>query len=466
MKHDLNQLATLTVMLLAPVTCEAVSVPGPDDLRKAAGESGEIVLGELEAFRSSHLADITIQGPKFAADGSVTGTTTMGGKSSKVLLQFVPQNSGLGKWMLAIKLPTQRLGDLLQAQSGGFDGIQISTPTLVFAKQSATLNVGSLAPAIRDFYGDSLAQTANEVKLEDGLNLLTVASAQGDIQAGAETLGLSIDEVALQGVLLKNFDSKMVKQAYANGTLARTLGKEAQLRARLTNGSLQGLPQEFVIRDLSLLVTGQPHVGLEFFMTVGAGDQQRDFRCQCLFIGDSKSKSQGVSISATSDVDQPWRDAFGIHGMNMSNVLLEIRYERQQNGIPSTLIGLAGDLQFGRQLVSVTGGLQSRAGLTTAFLKGSINSLHRDDLVQLVNAMSKPGQPQIDAQVLPSFEIRDAAFTFAPSGGSDLLGIESGVGVKGELIIFDSPVGRADVLADSMKPLIRIEADVNEFSHR
>ena len=150
-----SQWATLALILSAPMLCQA-QVPGPEQLKAAVAQSGQLVLGELEAFRSTHLADVTIQGPKFALDGSITGTTTLGGKSSKVLMQFVPQNSGIGKWMLAVKLPTQRLGDLLQAQAGGLDGLQVSTPIMVFAKQRATIKVALLDPAVRAFYGDSL----------------------------------------------------------------------------------------------------------------------------------------------------------------------------------------------------------------------------------------------------------------------------------------------------------------------
>jgi tetratricopeptide (TPR) repeat protein len=325
-------------------------------------------------------------------------------------------------------------------------------------------------PEIRDFYRDVFGPGEFELEIQDGVNLLTAASVEAEVRSGTQMLGLNLEKLVLQGSNLKNFDAEELGQAKRDGKLLKAMGREAELRARLTDLKIKGLPKEFQIRDLALLVTGQPTVGLEFFMTVGTGNDQRDFRCQAKFMMANQQNQglQGVSISATSDVDQPWRNALGLKGLEMRDLKMEIRYERTGAAAPPTvLIGVGGKMKFAEKFVEVVGGVQSKAGILVGFFRGSINSINRDDLVAVINdahaLASNQDRKRIDARSLPDFELRDATFNFAPLGGSEELGIESGIGLEGELVLFGSPVGQADVLGDSNQPLVRLTANVNRF---
>ncbi len=464
----LGALFTLFATFMGEAT--AAEVPDLSKLKQAAIESGKVALGQFELFQSSYLADVTIQGPKFSEDGSISGTTTLAGRDARVVLQYIEANEGIGRWVLAMMLPTERLGELAPAVHGSItDQLQLATPILVFAKQAARLRSRDLAPEVRSFYQQVYDSPTFEVHLEPGVNLLTAASAQADIQAGATTLGLNLDKLVLEGVILKNFDAEQLKEAKQNGRLLKAMGREAELRARLRDAKVEGLPKDFVVSELALLVTGEPVVGLQFKLAVGADSDRREFRCRSKFLVASKQNGgrQGVSISARSDVEQPWRNALGIAGLEMRQLTLEIRYERIKAGPPAASIGVSGELKFGDKFVEVSGGLQSRRGVTIGFFKGSINSLDRDDLVAVVNDLhaTVPGQRRelIDGSLLPDFELRKVVFNYAPLGGSAELGIESGIGLSGELYLFGSKVAQADVLADATQPLISIRANVNRF---
>lgn len=450
----------------------AQSLPDSELLKQAAQDQGKLVLGDFEAFHDSYLSDVTIQTPRFANDGSISGTSTFAGRQSRIVLHYVESNSGMGRWILAVKLPTEKLGELAPAVGGSItDQLRLATPIMIFSKQATRLDSRQLDSEIRSFYQDVFGQADFELDFQDGVNVLTAASVEADILAGTQLLGLNMEKLVLQGSILKNFDAEELKQAKRDGKLLQAMGRDAELRARLTNLKITGLPQEFQIRDLALLVTGQPTVGLEFYMTVGTGNNQRDFRCRANFLlaNEQNQGRQGVSISAVSDVDQPWRDALGIDGLEMRNLTMEIRYERVAATAPPTvLIGIGGEMKFADKFVEVIGGVQSKAGLLVCFFKGSINSIGRDDIVAVINdahaLATNSGRGIIDARGLPDFEIRNATINFAPLGGSEELGIESGIGLTGELILFGSPIGQADIFGDANQPMARLSANVNHFN--
>ncbi len=117
------------------------------------------------------------------------------------------------------------------------------------------------------------------------MNLVTSIDVQADLQAGLKTLGVNLDNLVLEGVLLKNFDAETFRNSRREGRLASAVAKEAELRAKLASVGLAGLPADFQIADLALLVTGKPSAGVSFDMIVGNDSGQRRFDCRGQFLG-------------------------------------------------------------------------------------------------------------------------------------------------------------------------------------
>ncbi len=83
--------------------------------REAKNAGGSIALSKIRAFAGTAFSMINIQAPTFGVDGTCMGDTNFGGKNAKVLLQYLPpEGVGLGKWALAIQMPSSRgLSDVL-----------------------------------------------------------------------------------------------------------------------------------------------------------------------------------------------------------------------------------------------------------------------------------------------------------------------------------------------------------------
>ncbi len=140
--------------VLGTTACFAAPAELMEELRAAAAAEGEIALGELVAFKDTYLADITIQTPRIADDGSIAGTATFAGSDAPVLLQYVEGPSGgVGKWLLAWRLPTQKLGQFIPAVGDiAGQGVQMATPIIIFSRDRVTVLSTPMTAPVRDFY--------------------------------------------------------------------------------------------------------------------------------------------------------------------------------------------------------------------------------------------------------------------------------------------------------------------------
>jgi hypothetical protein len=453
--------------------CAAAPAELAEEFRAAAAAQGKIALGEIAAFKDTYLADITIQTPQVGSDGSVAGTATFAGQDAPVLLQYVEKSSGgVGQWLLAWRLPTQNLDQLIPAVGTiAGQGVQMATPVVIFSRHRLTVSSASMAPAVREFYRDIYGSGDFSLSVQDGVNLATAVEVRAEILAGLQMLGPNIDNLVLEGVVLKNFDQETFRKAREQGRLMSTAAKDAELRAKLASGTLGGLPETFRIEDLALLVTGRPMAGVTFNMLVGSGSDQRRFDCRALFLGDAAGKGGqgGLSISARTDDEAPWRNALGIQGLELHSAALELRSENTGSGPPRMLVGVKGDMKLAAKLVSVAGGMTTRQGVPSVFFRGSVNSLTRDDLVAIANDLASAVHGGVDVRVvgvvLPDFDLREVEVLYAPAGGSEELGVPNGVGLKGQLYLFGSRAAEVDALVDvsSRRPRTSVKATVSEF---
>ncbi|MGQ0636734.1 MAG: hypothetical protein ACT4QC_19155 [Planctomycetaceae bacterium] len=465
------------LILVALAICTVAAADGPADLaeqfRAGATTQGKIALGEIAAFKDSYLADVTIQTPNIDAKGNVVGTATFAGRDTPVLLQYVEGSAGkAGGWLLGWRLPTQNLEELVPVM-GGIAGqsLQMATPRVIFSRQTVQVSSASMTEAVREFYREVYGGGDFSLSVHDGVNLLTKVELRGELLAAIQSLGAKLNGLVLEGVVLKNFDPATFREARAQGRLLSAATKDAELRAKLTQGTLTGVPEGFLVEDLALLVTGQPTAGVAFKMLVGAGKDQRRFECRGMFQGSQTPTNgkSGFSISARTDDPAPWRNALGIQGLELHSANLELKSETGGSAPPRMLVGVQADLKLASKLVGVAGGVTTRKGVPSVFLRGSINSLTRDDLVAMANDLAIASQGGVDARVvgtaLPDFDLRDVTILYAPAGGSEELGVPNGVGIKGQLYLFDKRAAEVDALVDvsSRRPRTSVKALVGEF---
>lgn len=204
-------------------------------------------------------------------------------------------------------------------------------------------------------------------------------------------------------------------------------------------------------------------------LAVGTDRDQRRFDCEGVFLGGPGGQG-GFSIAAKTDDKSPWKNALGVQGLSLHSAGLEMRSETAAGAPPQLLIGVRGDVQLAKKWVGVAGGVSRRKGLPSVFLKGSLDSLNRDDLVAIANDLATDSHGGIDSPVvgtmLPDFELRQVAFVYAPAGGSEELGVPSGIGLKGQLFLSGKHAALVEGLVDvsGRTPMTLIKADVEEFA--
>ncbi|MDZ4779053.1 MAG: hypothetical protein SGJ19_02230 [Planctomycetia bacterium] len=148
---------------------------------------------------------------------------------------------------------------------------------------------------------------------------------------------------------------------------------------------------------------------------------------------------------------------------------MALKNELSNGGPPRLQIGVQGDLKVANKRIGLAGGMAARKGPPSVFLKGSIDSLNRDDLVAMANDLAGAAHGGVESPVaavlLPDFDLRQVTVNFAPAGGSEELGVESGVGLRGQLYLFDRRAAEVDGLVDvsSRTPKATVKATVAEF---
>ncbi len=469
----LRRIAIILLLALSTDTSSAAAAELAEEFRAAANAQGKVALGQFSAFKNTYLADVTVQTPTIGDDGSLSGTATFAGQDAPVLLQYVGSESvGIGQWLLAWRLPTRNLGELIPAMAAVAEqGLQLATPVMIFSTQPVEIASSSMAAPVRDFYRDVYGGGAFTLHVEDGVNLVAAIELRDELLAGMQILGASPQGLVLEGVVLKNFDAATLRQARDQGRLTSAVSKDAELRARLTQGAIINLPDTFQVNDFALLVTGKPSIGVAFNMLVGAGSDRRKFICEGSFLGGQPQGGgkSGFSITARSDDASLWRNALGIQGLELLSAQLAIKNELTSGGPPRLQVGVQGDLKVAEKMIGLAGGMAARKGPPSVFLKGSIDSLTRDDLVAMANDLAGAAHGGVESPVaavlLPEFDLRQVTVNFAPAGGSEELGVESGVGLRGQLYLFDRRAAEVDGLVDvsSRTPRATVKSTIAEF---
>ncbi len=433
---------------------------------RLATDSAELALGKIKQFEGTFLESVKITAPLFD-DVGVLGSTEFGGADAKVFLQKLGNSGGIEDWVLAFQLPNASLSSLAPAVANTIaDDLEFASPVLIFSQTQARLSASSLTERAREFYGEVFQDASFQLQIIDGINLVTSAQARSgsEVDKKMKMVGIDIPQVVLQGVILKNFDADELNEAKENGKLMEAMRKNSELRASIPNFRITALPKNCTSGQASLIVTGQPGVGIQFDMTMISDGNRRDFDCQLKFAKADLGANK-LSIHGTAKGDALWQDALGIKGVTLQSVELEISIDSQQKAG----FGTRAQMKLGPRFVDVTGGVEFHAvtgALLRGYFKGSMDRLTSADLVAIANATtSKAGLGKVKRGDLPDFELRDMEFMFAPLGGSADLGIEAGYSIKGDLYLEGSRFASCDAIIDqsSDNRVVMIKADIGDI---
>ncbi|QEF97953.1 hypothetical protein Mal15_19990 [Stieleria maiorica] len=461
-----------------------------DAMKAIADQTGRIALDQIDQFAS--FAGIVIEAPTFGSDGSVTGTTTFGQSDAPVLFQYVGnalgsnalENDSLGHWVLAVKTD---LGALAQSNDLIESPLEFKSPIVVFSAAAGEIESSAMSTQAQDFYGDLYASDDFTVRLQRGVNVLTTATiAEDSIPAELlDRVGLAIPEIQIEGVLFSEFSNDVVQrwQSEPKDTgFWEELREDVMLRATLPQIVINDLPPNLSVGNAFLVWQSPGTDQDQLYVSVDLAMAQSD--------GSIVELSGRVGIAETptgnefrlSATARNINNAFGVTGLDLDEVILLISMntvkapQPGQTGanqvgptaVPSVSVGVLADMELGGRHVSIAGKVDFSMAAGTPVkiaLRGELESLSSTDLMNFAKRLTGLGDVSSDPSKTPTFEIRDVVLNIAPLGGDVELGIEDGIGVRGELYIKGNLAGRVDGLIDrtGITPVVRLKAWTRAF---
>ncbi|MHC4849411.1 MAG: hypothetical protein ACYTEG_13270 [Planctomycetota bacterium] len=391
-------------------------------------------------------ATIRTELPHRTASGAQTGSIAWGNDRADARLEKLQ-----GEWVLAVRPPARRLIDLAQGLTNSpLADVNISDPVLVFSLKGFT---ATLSAEAAQYFG------MKQLHLKRGVNLFAkIRPRKGSaITKLLTSQGLEIDGLILQGVILRDFNMAKLDQAKRDGKLKEALRKGTMLVVRLPGFKLKGLPRGFEQGSAYFFVTGEPGFGIGCTLS----NSKQEFTTE---LGIRKTEKKTTEVVLFARAQGRWNNAFGIQGFHVDDARLLVAMDNTQNGS----IGLRGEMVLGRKRVMVAGKVTVHAitgAVTALMLEGRLNELSSADLVAIANA-SRGSRPALNANALPDFKLRDVYIRYAPLGGDERLGIDSGLALKGTMLALGKRLGHVDGVIDQQtKPAtIRLHGDVADFS--
>ena len=442
-------------------------------MKSMAETGGEIVLDEIDQLAT--FAGITIAAPTFALDGSVTGTTQFGDTEAPVLLQFVPET---GDWVLAVE---SRLGELLPSDLPIASPLELESPLFVFSPASLQIDAEDMSEGTREFYNRLYDSEDFTVRLERGVNLLTRATLAEDSapQEILDLIGVDVPSIELEGVILRDFSSDSVeefKQAKKDGTFWKRFREDMLLRATLPEININGLPGNMTTGDAYLAWqspgTDQDYVYAGMDLIVDDGDGIPTILSGRVGFAETPTGSE-LRVSA---IASQMNDAFGVTGLDLHEVVLlldvdTVKAPTQPStqsadplaAVPTVGLGLSATMTIGDRDVMIAGKVELNMATGTPMrvaLRGELSYLSSNDLLSFANQMSGLSTLEVDSSNLPEIEFRNLMVNIAPMGGDVDLGIEDGIGIRGELYLNGKLLGKVDGLLDrtGVFPKFRLSA--------
>ena len=183
---------------------------------------------------------------------------------------------------------------------------------------------------------------------------------------------------------------------------------------------------------MSLIVTGQPSIGLTGEMTVLIDDEELTFTIGA----DFARTTLGVELALWGAVSsaEPWHAPFGVEWLTINNLAIQVSVSP-----PGTVgLGFAGSIIIGDKDIDAAIAIELTGGVPTNFAleASSVAGVSSRDLLQLQQSMAAPqgGGSGLDFSAFPELSIRDIEVRFAPRP-VERLGIEAGFVLAGDVFV-------------------------------
>lgn len=328
--------------------------------------------------------------------------------------------------------------------------INLSDVGVIFSENGMKLKSGNLPSIAQDMLDKTFKGLSSEVSIPKGISLLTKfsPSAFGEIGKGLKGLGVGDNSILvgeLQGVFggesAFNLDIIMDKRNVSSG---------------LPNKILH-LPEDAIAHYFINFKNKEIDVGIDIGIKVVVGSDKLIFDSE--FELDFTPK--GVGTSVLGKMDGTWHNPFGINGLSLSDVTLQVGI----TPLGEVRLAFAGTEEIGEEKIHLATEVDVllSSGLPdgVAFL-GEINKLSVPAIADIVSTLT--ATPNVLKNVsVPFFEVHDVKLGFASPGVSnEQLGLKAdGFAFKGDFFFLGKNLGEVDGSGSTSG--VKISGDIKDF---
>ncbi len=396
-----------------------------------AGEVVTFIAETLSADAPPEIPALSLRDVALTIETGATPTTSFAATASvegfdvDVLATAMRPSSGSTKVIFGVGFESWGMADLLPDVAGTpLEALEFPRTALVLSTYQGRLRPASMPRPLTEFL--ERAVPAESMELQPGLSMLGSLDFAGTaLERPMEALGFSGASFPITGTL----PGKMLGLS-GSSTGGAGLGA-LSLRVSLPDIRPPGSPEWFVSGRVSLVVSGEPSIGLEGSMTVAIDEDVLTFVVGAQFV--RRGAGVTISIFGILEADEPWVAPLGVEWLTLERAALELTI----TPIGSIGVGFAGTMELGTKDVEAALALEISAATgvpTNLILRGASNAgISTNDLLLLQRSIAGAAgaKPLIDASEYPSLTLRDAEFQFAPKS-SDVLGVQAGFIIAGD----------------------------------
>jgi len=373
----------------------------------------------------------------------IEAKTVIAGKKVDAYL-FDAGAAGAPNWIFAAAQKNFSVAELLPAARAIKPLAAMTIPDaalIVSEKGLKNADRASLGVIAKGLFDRVLGKSAVKINVPDGISVLAGfdADAMGPVGKGLRGIGVHDDALvmgAVTGVFAGN-PGVMLSITMESGGDPKGLPKKVV-------SFRPGVPPSYFIQWSGT----ELDAGLKAPLVVRAGKETLNMDADL----ELKFADSGVGVKVLAAMDGTWRQPFGIKGLILKNVKLDLAV----NETGEVQLGFAGDQLFGRcsnpksqdcldldMAMSVKIPLEDGLPDGVAFA-GKTPRLGLAQLLDITEGLTGAPAGSLLAQPAPFFEIKDAQLAFATPGASDpQLGlVGEGFAFAGTFVFMNRELGR------------------------
>jgi len=431
-----DRAATVTFDLLATDSATSVQMLAAID-RLGAADAARLLQAATGAPTPKDLPELTLDDVlidiRAGAQPTVAigGRATVAGQQADVLFSVESAGDASGI-VIGMALDAWRLGDALPTLDDTLLGeLEFPATALVLSDLDGRVEPTALSAPAQRFFADISGTGGRPLHLSPGLSIFSSLDLSGTpLETPLAALGYGDGVFPVVGTV----PSSMI--GLGGGSTGDAGGSSLsglEFAVQLPEISGAGTPDWFLGGQLSVVVSGQPSIGLEGVMTVLIDGEELTFT-----VGAEFAKTPlGAELALFGELDtaRPWVAPFGVEWLVVNDLVLDLSLDP----VGTVGLGFAGDVVIGTKDIRAAIAVEvSAAGVPTNLVlqAESDEGVSTTDLLILQQQMAGAigGAPLIDASDYPVLELRQIELRFAPQA-SERLGVDAGFVVAGDAFV-------------------------------